>query len=228
VSTVRILVVEDEPTIAMGLQDDLQLEGHIVEVVGDGATAEVRALQKQHDLILLDVMLPRKDGFSVCRAVRQAGIRTPIILLTARGQEVDKVLGLELGADDYVTKPFSPRELVARINAVLRRTSEAPAIDTSYRFGDLAVDFARFEASRNGKAMELTALEFKLLRAFVRHRGQVMSLDQLIEEVWGKDVFLTDRVIYTHVNNLRQKIEVNPASPQLIINVRGAGYRFDG
>ena len=224
----RILVVEDEPTIDMGLQDDLQLEGHTVDVVSDGATAEARALEACHDLILLDVMLPQKDGFSVCRALRMAGLRTPIVLLTAKGQEVDKVLGLELGADDYVTKPFSPRELLARIKAVLRRAEEPPLPVQVYRCGDLTLDFGRFEATRKDKTIELTALEFKLLRAFLAHRGQVLAHDQLIAQVWGKDVFLTDRVIYTHVNNLRQKIEANPAKPQLLVSVRGVGYRFDG
>jgi DNA-binding response OmpR family regulator len=225
----RILVVEDEPTIAMGLQDDLRLEGFEVDVVGDGASGEVRAREGRHDLILLDVMLPQKDGFSVCRSLRSAGVRTPIVLLTAKGQEIDKVLGLELGADDYVTKPFSPRELVARIHAVLRRTKEAmPGVPNIFRTGDLTLDFGRFEARRGGKPLDLTALEFKILRAFVARRGQALPHDQLITEVWGKDVFLTDRVIYTHINNLRQKIEPDPAHPRLLVNVRGIGYRFDG
>jgi DNA-binding response OmpR family regulator len=224
----RILVVEDEPTIAMGLQDDLRLDGHTVDVVADGTSAEAAALERRHDLILLDVMLPRKDGFAVCRAIRAAGVRTPVILLTAKGQEVDKVLGLELGADDYVTKPFSPRELLARINAVLRRAAEPPHAPQVYRCGELTIDFGRFEANRNGRPIELTALEFKLLRAFLFHRGQVLTHDRIIAEVWGTDIFLTDRVIYTHMNNLRQKLEVNPGTPQLIVSVRGVGYRFDG
>jgi DNA-binding response OmpR family regulator len=223
----HILVVEDEPTIALGLQDDLQLEGHIVELATDGASAEAAALERRHDLILLDVMLPRKDGFSVCRAVRQAGVRTPIILPTAKGQEVDKVLGLELGADDYVTKPFSPRELVARINAVLRRAADASAASSVFRTGDLTLDFGRFEASRAGRSLVLTAMEFKLLRAFVAKRRRVITHDELIADVWGRDVFLTDRVIYTHVNNLRQKIEADPSHPKLLVSVRGVGYRFD-
>lgn len=224
----RILVVEDEPTIAMGLQDDLQLEGHATELSSDGMAAEAVALEQRHDLILLDVMLPRKDGFSVCRAIRAAGVRTPVILLTAKGQEVDKVLGLELGADDYVTKPFSPRELVARINAVLRRASEHPSQALVYETGDLVLDFGRFEAFRNGRPIDLTAMEFKLLRTFVSHRRQVLTHDQLIAEVWGRDVFLSDRVIYTHINNLRQKIEGDPGKPTLLISIRGVGYRFDG
>jgi DNA-binding response OmpR family regulator len=224
----RILVVEDEPTIAMGLQDDLRLDGHTVDVIADGASAEAAALERRHDLILLDVMLPRKDGFAVCREIRAAGVRTPVILLTAKGQEVDKVLGLELGADDYVTKPFSPRELLARINAVLRRANEPPPAPQVYRCGDLTIDFGRFEANRNGMPIELTALEFKLLRAFLLNRGRVLTHDQIIAAVWGTDVFLTDRVIYTHMNNLRQKLEVNPGTPQLLVSVRGVGYRFDG
>ena len=223
----RILVVEDEPTIAVGLQDDLELEGYTVEVVEDGATAADRALEGGYDLILLDVMLPQKDGFTVCREVRQAGLSTPIILLTAKGQEVDKVLGLELGADDYVTKPFSPRELLARIKAVLRRTNDSAQPDQIYQFGDVKVDFGRCEVSRKGKKVDLTAMEFKFLRAFLSHPGQVLTLDQLIEEVWGTDVFLTDRVIYTHINNLRSKIEAKPTKPRHVITVRGIGYRFD-
>ena len=225
----RILLIEDEPTIAMGLQDDLRLEGHTVDLVTEGLAGEAAALERRHDLILLDLMLPGKDGLGICRSMRTAGVRTPVIMLTARGQELDKVLGLELGADDYVTKPFSPRELVARIHAVLRRTSEPPpGLPPVVHAGDLTIDFGRFEVSRHGHTIELTALEFRLLRAFVAHRGQVLTHDQIIEDVWGKDVFLSDRVIYTHVNNLRQKIEVTPSAPKLVVGVRGVGYRFDG
>lgn len=224
----RILVVEDEPTIAMGLRDDLELEGHVVDVVTDGDAAEEAAMAARHDLIVLDVMLPKQDGLSVCRRVRAAGVRTPIILLTARGLEQDKVRGLQLGADDYVTKPFSPRELAARIEAVLRRSVVPPRSAQIYTSGDLTVDFGRYEAKRGAQAVELTALEFKLLRVFLARRGQVIAHDALIAEVWGPDVFLTDRVIYTHINNLRQKIETTPARPELIVSVRGVGYRFDG
>lgn len=224
----RILIVEDEPAIAMGLEDDLKIEGYEVEVVGDGATAYSRAAGGGYDLVLLDVMLPKKDGLTVCRELRRAGIRTPIVLLTAKGQEIDKVVGLELGADDYVTKPFSPRELMARIKAVLRRTEGAPHPAQVFRTGDLTLDFGRFEATRRGTPIELTALEFKLLHAFVAHRGQVLTHDRIIEEVWGREVFLTDRVIYTHINNLRRKIEANPSEPALVVGIRGVGYRFDG
>lgn len=223
----RILVVEDEPTIAMGLRDDLTLEGHVVDVVTDGDAAEAAVMTVTHDLIVLDVMLPKQDGLSVCRKVRAAGVRTPIILLTARGLEQDKVRGLQLGADDYVTKPFSPRELAARIDAVLRRVAPLPSSQI-YTIGDLTIDFRRYEAARGGQRIELTALEFKLLRVFLERRGQVIPHDSLIADVWGPDLFLTDRVIYTHINNLRQKIEVAPGKPQLIVSVRGVGYRFDG
>ena len=224
----RILVVEDEPTIAMGLRDDLELEGHVVDVVTDGEAAEAAAMTATHDLIVLDVMLPKQDGLSVCRKVRAAGVRTPIILLTARGLEQDKVRGLQLGADDYVTKPFSPRELAARIEAVLRRSAPSPASPQIYTIGNLTIDFGRYEVTRDRQRIELTALEFKLIRVFLKRRGQVIAHDSLIADVWGPDVFLTDRVIYTHINNLRQKIEVTPSKPQLIVSVRGVGYRFDG
>ena len=224
----RILVVEDEPTIATGLQDDLEQESYAVEVVSDGTAAIKRILEGEFDLILLDVMLPGADGFTVCREARMKGVRTPIIMLTAKGQEVDRIVGLELGADDYVTKPFSPRELLARIKAVLRRTNNAPESGSSYQFADITVDFDRFEVLRKGKKIDLTAMEFKLLHAFLEHRGQVLTIDELLRGIWGEDVFLTDRVIYTHVNNLRNKIEADPRNPKLLVSVRGIGYRFDG
>ena len=218
----RILVVEDEPAIAIGLKDDLELDGYRVDVVDDGIVALKAVASSEYDLVLLDVMLPGKDGFTVCRELRSSGVRTPIILLTARGEEADKIRGLNLGADDYVTKPFSPRELTARIQAVLRR---GPA--TVRRFGRIAVDLTRGEVTRSGYRVELTALEFKLLRVFLENAGAVLSLDRLIELVWGKDVFLTDRVVYTHVNNLRGKVEDNPSQPRHIVSLRGLGYRFD-
>jgi len=222
----RILVVEDEPPLALGLEDDLKLEGYEVDVVRDGETASRRAREQAFDLIILDVMLPHKDGFEVCRELRRAGLRTPIILLTAKTEESDKVLGLELGADDYVTKPFSPRELRARVKAALRRTAgEMPEI---YRFGDAEVDFTRCELRRGGRALEMTPIEFKLLAAFIRHRGQTLSREKLLDQVWGRETFVTDRVVDTHVANLRKKIESKPSEPRFLVNVRGMGYRFDG
>ncbi len=224
----RILLVEDEPTIAAGVRDDLELEGYSVEVVTDGASAATKGLQGQYDLILLDVMLPAKDGFTVCRELRAAGVRTPVVMLTARGQEVDKVLGLELGADDYITKPFSRRELQARVKAALRRgviTSEQPA--QVYEFDDIRIDFGRCQAWRGSRPIDFTAQEFKLLRALLAHRGQVLTLDQLARQVWGESAFISDRVIYTHMNNLRNKMEADPQKPRHLITVRGMGYRFD-
>ena len=222
----RILIVEDEPTLALGLEDDLKLEGYEVEVVRDGDTASRRAQEQWFDLIILDVMLPHKDGFEVCRELRRAGLRMPVILLTAKTQESDKVLGLELGADDYVTKPFSPRELRARVKAALRRaTGEMPEI---YRFGDMEVDFTRCELRRAGKGVEITPIEFKLLAAFIRHHGQILSRNKLLDQVWGRETFVTDRVVDTHITNLRKKIEPKPSAPRFLISVRGMGYRFDG
>jgi DNA-binding response OmpR family regulator len=222
----RILVVEDDPGIAFGLRVDLKTEGYDVELESDGESALQRATKETFDLILLDVMLPGKDGFEVCRELRRGGSKTPIILLTAKAQEAEKVMGLELGADDYVTKPFSPRELRARVKAALRRTGEDQS--QAYRFGDLEVDFTRCELRRAGKPVELTALEFKLLAAFVRNRGRVLSREQLLDLVWGAGTFVTDRVVDNHVVTLRKKIEPEPSQPRYVLSVRGMGYRFDG
>jgi two-component system alkaline phosphatase synthesis response regulator PhoP len=222
----RILIVEDEPDIAMGLRDDLAAEGHEPEVVADGLHAASRAREGEWDLILLDVMLPRKDGFDVCRDLRRAGIATPIIMLTAKAHEAEKVLGLEVGADDYVTKPFSPRELRARVKAILRRTA-APRGDR-YAFGDVVVDFARAEVRRAGLTIDLTPLEFKLLKVFIGRRGRVLSRDQLLDAAWDDGVHVTDRAVDAHIVNLRRKIEADPASPRFVVSVRGMGYRFDG
>ena len=224
-SMYRILVVEDEPDIAFGLQQDLRLEGYEVELAGDGQKAMEHLAGGSFDLILLDVMLPGKDGFAVCRELRRSGTRTPIVLLTARASEAEKVLGFELGADDYVTKPFSPLELRARIKAVLRRSlSDTPEV---YRFGDFEVDFERFEVRRSGESVDLTPIEFKLLAAFVRNPRTVLSRQQLLDKVWGADVYVTDRVVDTHIGNLRRKIETDPDRPAHVISVRGFGYRFE-
>ena len=222
----RILVVEDDADLAFGLSDDLRVEGYEVEAVTDGEAALERARREQWDLILLDVMLPRKDGFEVCRELRRSGIRTPIIMLTARVQEAEKVLGLELGADDYVTKPFSPRELRARVKAVLRRTeTETPE---TFCFADVEVDFSRGELRNSGVPVEVTALELKLLAAFVRNRGRILSRQQLLDAAWGSGTYVTDRAVDAHIVNLRRKIESEPKEPRYLISVRGLGYRFDG
>jgi DNA-binding response OmpR family regulator len=222
----RILVAEDEPGIALGLKNELALEGYEVEVARDGQTAWERARAGGFDLILLDVMMPRKDGYAVCRDLRQAGDRTPILMLTAKALEAEKVLGLELGADDYVTKPFSSMELRARVRALLRRASGAsPEVA---RFGDVEVDFARGEVRRAGRLVETTAFEFKLLAAFVRRRGRILTREQLLDEVWRPDSSPTDRVIDNHIMNLRRKIEPDPQQPRYLVSLRGLGYRFDG
>jgi two-component system alkaline phosphatase synthesis response regulator PhoP len=173
-------------------------------------------------------MLPGMDGLDVCREAHLKGNRTPVIMLTAKGQEVDKIVGLELGADDYITKPFSRREVLARIKAVLRRSQENHEPGGIYRFADITVDIGRCEVSRRGERIDLTATEFKLLQVFLEHRGQVITIDELLQKAWGRDVILTDRVVYTHVHHLRNKLEENPQKPRFLIGVRGIGYRFDG
>ena len=222
----RILLAEDDPGIALGLRTDLQMEGYDVEIARDGKVALDRARSGGFDLILLDIMMPVKDGYSVCRELRQAGVRTPILMLTAKALEAEKVLGLELGADDYVTKPFSPLELRARIRALLRRT--APNAPDVYGFADVEVDFARGEVRRNRELVDITPFEFKLLSALVRRRGRILTRDQLLNEVWKPDSCPTDRVIDNHIMNLRRKLEPDPQRPRYVVSVRGLGYRFDG
>jgi two-component system alkaline phosphatase synthesis response regulator PhoP len=223
----RILIAEDEPAIALTIEDDLTLDGYEVVVASDGATASRRAREGGFDLLVLDVMLPFKTGFDVCREVRKAGVAIPILMLTARTQEADKVLGLDLGADDYVTKPFSPHELRARIRALLRRASAPPDSKRLFAFGEIEVDFTRGELRRAGKPLEISALEFKLLGAFIRNRGRLLSREQLLDEVWGRGLAVTERVVDNQVSSLRKKIESNPAEPSVLVSVRGLGYRFD-
>jgi two-component system alkaline phosphatase synthesis response regulator PhoP len=221
----RILVVEDEPGIAFALAADLQSEGYEVRVAATGDEGLQLAMEEAWGALLLDVMLPGKDGFEICRALRRAGNRTPILMLTARAHEAEKVMGLELGADDYLTKPFSPRELRARIKALLRRASSESA--EIFRFDRNEVDFARCEVRRDGSVVDLTALEFKLLTAFVRSRGRVLTREQLLDAAWGRDITLNDRVVDNHIVSLRRKLEPDPSKPQYLVNVRGMGYRFD-
>jgi DNA-binding response OmpR family regulator len=227
----KILVVEDEPGIAFSLESDLETEGYQVEVVSDGAVAAPRALAGNFDLILLDVMLPHKDGFEICRELRHRGLKIPIILLTAKTHEAEKVVGLDTGADDYVTKPFSPRELRARIRAMLRRAGPfdqgGGGSEQVYRFGSCELDMTRFELRRNGDRLDSTTTELKLLAAFARNSGRLLTRDQLLDEVWGTGIAVTDRVIDNHVVSLRKKIEDDPAAPRHLISVRGLGYRFD-
>ena len=221
----RILIVEDEPDIALGLQLDLTDEGHTVEVVGDGNEAGRRVREPGWELILLDVMLPGRDGFEICRDLRRAKIRTPVLMLTARTHEAEKVMGLDMGADDYVTKPFSPRELRARVRALLRRA--APDVEPVQRFGSCEVDFERAEVRQGGERWDLTAIELKMLRVFLQHPGRVLGRTEIIDAVWGQGTAITDRVVDTHLVKLRKKIEDDPAEPRHLVSVRGLGYRFD-
>jgi DNA-binding response OmpR family regulator len=221
----RILVVEDEPSIAMALEDDLRREGYQVALVMDGEEACRVGTAGRFDLILLDVMLPKKDGFEVCRHLRAEGVTSPILMLTACGQESDKVVGLEIGADDYVTKPYGPRELRARIKALLRRAvSEESA---AYRFGEFELDTARCQLRRGERVVDLKPLEYKLLATFLKRAGRVLTRQQLLDEVWGKDVSITERVVDNQVTQLRKKIEPDPDRPRYLVSLRGLGYRFD-
>jgi DNA-binding response OmpR family regulator len=221
----RILIVDDEPDLALSLNEDLRRQGFETMVASDGEQALEIGRSGAWDLVLLDVMLPKMDGFEVCSELRRAGVTTPIILLTARTQEAEKVLGLDSGADDYVTKPFSLRELRARIRAQLRR-HEHTAVRIC-RFGECEIDFDRAELRRSGRVVEITAQELRLLDVFVRNRGRVISRERLIEAAWGGAVAITERAVDTHVFNLRKKIEPVPSDPKYLIGVRGLGYRFE-
>ena len=224
----RILLVEDEPGLVLTLTDRLSKEGYSVERAADGESGLERATREAFDLLLLDLMLPRMSGFDVCRELRRRGIGTPVIMLTARGQVVDKVVGLKLGADDYVTKPFEMAELLARIEAHLRRVPAMPHPTEGYAFGDVRVDFRKAEAMREGQTIELSAREFQLLRYFVEHRGATLSREELLNEVWGYNAMPSTRTVDVHVAWLRQKIEPNPRHPQFILTIHGMGYKFAG
>ena len=225
----RILLVEDEPGLVLTLTDRLMSEGYDVESEGDAVRGLAQGSTGNFDLILLDVMLPGGSGFDVCRTLRQRGVQTPILMLTARGQVVDRVVGLKLGADDYLVKPFEMAELLARIEALLRRgatpVSSAP-IGETFRFGDISIDFRKAEVTKSGQPIDLSAREFKLLRYFVEHRGAALSRDELLNEVWGYNAMPSTRTVDVHVAWLRQKIEDNPRHPQYIHTVHGLGYKF--
>jgi two-component system alkaline phosphatase synthesis response regulator PhoP len=225
----RLLLVEDEPGLVLTLTDRLTSEGYSVTSVGDGNAAVDEALREAYDIVVLDVMLPGRDGFEVCRTLRHEGMRAPILMLTARGQLVDRVVGLKLGADDYLVKPFEMAELLARLEALLRRAPRAAAsASDQFRFGDIVIDTRRTEVTRNGELVELSALEFKLLRYFVEHAGATLSRDELLNEVWGYDAMPSTRTVDVHVAWLRQKLEENPRRPQYILTVHGLGYKFAG
>jgi two-component system alkaline phosphatase synthesis response regulator PhoP len=223
----RILLAEDEPSLVRTLRDRLTAEGYQVETTGDGEAALSRALEASFDLILLDVMLPGQDGFEVCRELRSRGLQIPILMLTARGQVVDRVVGLKLGADDYVIKPFEMIELLARIEALFRRFRPAAPPGT-YAFGDVRVDFRRAEVFRGGELVAVPALEFKLLAYFIQNRGALLTRDEVLDKVWGYDAMPTTRTVDVHVASLRQKLERNPSHPEFILTVHRRGYRFVG
>ncbi len=226
----KILIVEDDDAMAVALSDGFSYEGYEVLTAGDGAAGLRSATDDAPDLVILDIMLPKMTGLDVCERLRSGGNDVPIIMLTARGQEIDKILGLKLGADDYVTKPFSFLELAARAEALLRRTSGAlgnTQVET-YRFGSVIVDFRRHEAHKDGHTLSLTPREFRLLEFFVRHRGEVIARDQLLDAVWGYDTIPFTRTVDTHIGKLRKKIEDSPSDPRHIVTVHRLGYKFTG
>jgi DNA-binding response OmpR family regulator len=221
----RILIVEDDPAMSVALRDGFEFEKYAVEMATDGEEGFRLASRGDHDLMILDVMLPKKSGLDVCKELRKNGSSTPIIMLTARGQEIDKIVGLKLGADDYVTKPFSFMELLARVEAVLRRVSKTVAGD-EYAFGEVALDFRTYQATRQGAPIELTPREFRILRYFIDHKEEVVSRDALLNHVWGYDSSAFTRTVDTHMARLRQKIEHVPAEPRHLLTVHRMGYKF--
>jgi len=228
VNKTRILIVEDEPAMVEGLRDNFEYEGYDVISAGDGVAGLDRALADDPDLVVLDVMMPRLSGLDVCKQLKAKRPWLPIIMLTARGQEIDKVVGLELGADDYVTKPFSIRELMARVKAVLRRVSPPASAPEVYRFSDVEVNIRGNAVLRAGAQVDLSAKEFALLAYFVSHPGETLSRDRLLDAVWGYENYPNTRTVDTHIVHLRQKLEPNPEEPRFILTIHGSGYKFVG
>jgi len=224
----RILIVEDEIELAEGLKDNFEFDGYDVLITHDGESGLKMALVDAPDLILLDIMLPKKSGLDVCKELRAKGVKIPIIMLTARGQEIDKVLGLEFGADDYITKPFSIRELLARVKAVLRRFPDSSSDNRSskIKIGKLWLDFERYQAEDDSGPIELTHKEFEILRYFRENKGQVLSRDQLLDDVWGYEHFPSSRTVDNHIVKLRKKVEIDPQQPRHILTVHGIGYKY--
>lgn len=227
----RILIIEDEEGLIITLTDRLRNEGFETVSASDGEAGYKLACEQRFDLILLDVMLPKKNGYDVCRDLRQKGVSTPVLMLTAKGETIDKVLGLKLGADDYLTKPFEMIELLARVEALLRRSPAASlnggaASAEAYRFGNVSIDFKRAEVVKGDSPVELSAMEFKLLQFLIENRGHVHSRDHLLDEVWGYDAMPSTRTVDVHIAWLRQKLEENPKHPHFIQTVHGLGYKF--
>jgi len=223
----RILIIEDEPDLLRGLELNIKAEGYRVLTAATGDVGLETAVRERPDLVLLDLMLPGKSGLDVCRELRRQQFEAPIIMLTARAEEVDRVVGLEIGADDYVTKPFGIRELLARIRVRLRRKSGGP-VDGMLRFADVEVDFDKHEATRAGRRADLTGKEFEVLRLLAQHRGQIVTRERLLDEVWGYEHYPTTRTVDNHILRLRQKLEAEPSNPRHILSVYGEGYKFVG
>jgi DNA-binding response OmpR family regulator len=224
----KILIVEDEPNMVAGLRDNFEYEGYTVITASDGQEGLARALADSPDLVVLDIMMPKMSGLDVCKQLKAKRPSVPVIMLTARGQEVDKVVGLELGADDYVTKPFSIRELLARVKAVLRRAHALPKEQDNYAFSDVEINVRTYQVHRKGKPVDFSAKEFELLKYFLCHPGETLSRDRLLEDVWGYEHFPTTRTVDAHIVHLRQKLEPNPEEPRYILTVHGMGYKFVG
>jgi DNA-binding response OmpR family regulator len=224
----KVLIVEDDESMAVALKDGFEYEGYETRLVRDGAQGLKLATESPPDILILDVMLPKLSGLDVLKQLRTGGSSLPVIMLTARGQEIDKVLGLKLGADDYVTKPFGFLELMARVEALLRRATGRDGHVDVYRFGDVIVDFRRSEARKAGKALDLSPREFRLLRYFVEHRGDVVAREKLMEAVWDYDNAPLTRTVDMHVAKLRRKIEKTPSEPQFIVTIHRVGYKFTG
>jgi two-component system alkaline phosphatase synthesis response regulator PhoP len=222
----RILIVEDEPEMVLGLKDNFEFEGYEVLTASDGVTGLERAREKKPELVILDIMLPKLSGLEVCKTLRGEGFDAPIIMLTARGQEIDKVVGLELGADDYVTKPFSIRELLARVRAILRRTDGSRKRLSNYNFSDLELDFETYQAKKGGAPLDLSPREFELLRYLIERKGETVSREKLLQDVWGYESYPSTRTVDTHIAKLRAKIGDSGSEPRFILTIHGVGYKF--
>ncbi|HSB60592.1 MAG TPA: response regulator transcription factor [Vicinamibacteria bacterium] len=222
----KILIVEDEPDMVLGLKDNFEFEGYEVLTAADGQAGLERARSHKPDLVVLDIMLPKLSGLEVCKTLRGEGFDGPIIMLTARGQEIDKVVGLELGADDYVTKPFSIRELLARVRAILRRTEGKKKRLSRYQFSDIDLDFETYRATRSGQPLDLSPREFELLRYLIERKGETVSRDRLLEDVWGYENYPSTRTVDTHIAKLRAKIGDSGSEPRWILTIHGVGYKF--
>ena len=220
----KILIVEDDKNILTGLVDNLTMEGYKAVIAADGEAALEQVKASSPDLIILDIMLPKLSGFEVCKELKKQGVNTPIIILSAKAQETDKVLGLELGADDYITKPFSPRELLVRVKAVLRRASGGAKLEDTYQFEDIKIDFKKYQVFRKDKEIKLTAAEFKILKLLIANKDEPVSRHKILAEIWSQEV--TTRTVDTHIWSLREKLEENPAKPKHIITMHRIGYKF--